>query len=180
MRKGISLDNAQKNVNNDIVGHDDIIIGAPKYSSSKGRAYIFLGEHGLSGDTGGGSADEIMTGESSSDEFGYSVSGAGNVNGDDYDDVVIGAPLNDMGGTDAGRVYIYYGSSTLNDWDDVFITGVYENSAGEKKGWSVSGAGDVNGDDYDDIVIGAPYRMGTLSMVIPEGRVEVWGDPEGS
>ncbi len=176
---GFSVSNAG-NVNNDIVGHDDIIIGAPKYSSSKGRAYIFLGGHSLSGDTGGGSADEIMTGEATGDEFGYSVSDAGNVNNDDYDDVVIGAPLNDMGGTDAGRVYIYYGSSTLNNWDDVFITGVYENGAGEKKGWSVSGAGDVNGDDYDDIVIGAPYRMGTISFLIPEGKVEVWGDPEGS
>ncbi len=173
---GFSLSGAG-NVNDDIVGYDDIVIGAPKYSSSKGRVYIFLGSHTLSGDTGGGSADEIMTGESSSDEFGYSVSGAGDVNGDGYDDVVIGAPLNDMGGTDAGRVYIYYGSSTLNDWDDVFITGMYANSAGEKKGWSVSGVGDVNGDTYDDIVIGAPYRFGTVSAVTPEGRVEVWGNP---
>lgn len=166
------------NMDNDY--YDDIIVGAPEYSSSKGRAYIFLGQHTLSGDTDADSADEIMTGESNSDDFGYSVSGAGDVNGDGYDDVVIGAPLNDMGGTDAGRVYIYYGDSTLNDWDDVFITGMYANSAGEKKGWAVSGLGDVNGDGYDDIAIGAPYRMGTASPITPEGKVEVWGSPKVS
>ena len=164
-------------MNNDV--YDDIIVGAPKYGNGdKGRAYVFKGESTPSGDTGAGSADLILTGQSDYDEFGYSVSSAGNVDNDNYDDIVIGAPKNDGGGTDGGRVYIFYGSSTLNNWDEVFITGMYENSVGEKKGWSVSSAGDVNNDGYDDVIIGAPYRELIVSMQpIPEGRMEIWGDP---
>jgi hypothetical protein len=174
---GFSVSNAG-NMDND--NYDDIIIGAPKYSTSKGRAYVFKGASSLSGDTGGASASLIMTGESTSDQFGYSVSDAGNVNNDNYDDVVVGAPYNDVGGTDAGRVYVYYGSSS-SDWnnnDEILITGVYESGAGERKGWSVSGAGDVNKDNYDDIIIGAPYRQVLVSPpAAPEGRIEIWGDP---
>jgi hypothetical protein len=165
------------NMDND--NYHDIVVGAPKYGTGdKGRAYVFKGESSPSGDTGAGSADKIFTGQSDNDEFGYSVSSAGNVDNDNYDDIVIGAPKNDGGGTDGGRVYLFYGSSTLNNWDEVFITGMYANGAGEKKGWSVSCAGDVNNDNYDDVIIGAPYRETLVSaQPIPEGMMEVWGDP---
>jgi hypothetical protein len=160
-------------------GYDEVLAGAPKYGNGdKGRAYVFLGVASPSGDTGASGADVKVTGQSDGDELGYSVSSAGNINNDDYDDIIIGAPKNDGGDTDRGRVYIFYGSSTPNNWDEVFVTGVYENGAGEKKGWSVSCAGDVNNDGYDDIVIGAPYREDIVSMQpVPEGRMEVWGDP---
>ena len=50
-----------------------------------------------------------MTGAAAGDQFGAAVGTAGDVNGDGYDDVVVGAPYNDAGGTDAGRAYVFYG-----------------------------------------------------------------------
>jgi hypothetical protein len=169
---GFSISGAG-DMNND--GYEDIIVGAPKYSSSKGRAYVFKGASPMSGDTGGASAEIIMTGESTSDQFGYSVSDAGDVNNDNYGDIVVGAPYNDLGGTDSGRVYVYYGGSALNNRDEIRITGQYSNGAGERKGWSVSSAGDVNNDSFDDILVGAPFRKSSSTNL--DGKIEVWGDP---
>jgi hypothetical protein len=90
--------------------YNDIVVGAPSYSSSTGRAYIFYGDGSIP--TAAGSADYTYTGESTGDEFGFSVSNAGDVNNDNYDDVVIGAPANDDGGTDAGKAYVYSIDST--------------------------------------------------------------------
>jgi hypothetical protein len=80
-------------------GKDDIIIGAPGYSSDKGRAYIFYGRTDWSGvDDAENDADVIITGESSNDNFSMSVSGAGDVDNNNYDDVIIGAPYYGSGG----------------------------------------------------------------------------------
>ncbi|KAB3547907.1 MAG: hypothetical protein C5617_001265, partial [ANME-2 cluster archaeon] len=92
-------------------------------------------------------------GEAGDDYFGYSVASAGDVNGDGYDDVIVGAYHNDNGGSDAGKAYVYLGSasglSTTASWtatgevgDDYF-------------GYAVASAGDVNGDGYDDVIVGA-------------------------
>ncbi|MDZ4710773.1 MAG: hypothetical protein SGI89_00445, partial [bacterium] len=75
---------------------------------------------------------------------GFSVSSAGNVNGDEYDDIIVGAPL--------GRAYIYFGRSIMNNVADVIMTG---EGANDGFGGSVSGAGDVNGDGYSDVIVGA-------------------------
>ena len=90
-------------------------------------------------------ADVIMTGEAASDLFGFSVSTAGDVNGDGYSDVIIGAYGNDAGGSNAGRAYIYYGGTGMDNIADVILTGA---AAGDFFGFSVSSAGDVNGDGY--------------------------------
>ena len=74
--------------------------------SDAGRAYIYFG--GTSMDN---TADVIMTGEAAGDYFGYSVSTAGDVNGDGYSDVIVGATVNDAGGSNAGRAYIYFGGT---------------------------------------------------------------------
>jgi len=97
------------------------------------------------------------------DHFGWNVSSAGNLNGDAYEDLIVGAPGNDTGGLDAGAVYIFYGRSLTNMVDinatnaDIIITG---DNAGDKFGWDVAGIGDIDGDTVDDIIVGAPGAAG--------------------
>ncbi|MBL0108390.1 MAG: FG-GAP repeat protein [Ignavibacteria bacterium] len=63
-----------------------------------------------------------MTGTAASDQFGFSVSSAGDVNSDGYSDVIVGANVNDAGGTDAGRAYIYFGGNSPDTIPDVIMT----------------------------------------------------------
>ena len=100
-------------------------------------------------------ADVILTGAAAGDHFGFSVSTAGDVNGDGYSDVIVGAHHNDAGGTYAGRAYIYFGGASMDNTADVILTGA---AAGDYFGCSVSTAGDVNGDGYSDVIVGAHYN----------------------
>ncbi|MBK8981999.1 MAG: FG-GAP repeat protein [Ignavibacteria bacterium] len=138
---GISVSSAG-DVNGD--GYSDVIVGARGYSSYTGRAYIYFGG-GIMNNT----ADITMTGVGISDQFGYSVSKAGDINGDGYSDVIIGAYAVL---TNTGRAYIFFGGSNMNNIEDVTITGEATNNY---FGISVSSAGDVNGDGYSDIIVGA-------------------------
>ncbi|QQS36631.1 MAG: FG-GAP repeat protein [Ignavibacteriales bacterium] len=146
-RLGISVSTAG-DVNGD--GYSDVIVGADRNDTggaNSGSAYIFYG-----GQVMNNIADVILTGEAVSDVFGYSVSEAGDVNGDGYSDVIVGAIGNDAGGTSAGRAYIYLGGSPMDIFADVILTG---ETAGDSFGSSVSSAGDANGDGYSDAVVGA-------------------------
>ena len=131
-------------------GYSDVIVGAmimmPE-ELKQDRAYIYFG-----GSRMNNIADIILTGAAASDRFGTSVSTAGDVNGDGYTDVIVGAYDNDAGGTDAGRAYIYFGGASMNNIADVILTGA---AAGDFFGGSVSTAGDVNGDGYADVIVGA-------------------------
>jgi hypothetical protein len=131
-------------------GYSDVIVGA-NYNDAggieAGRAYIYFG--GTAMDS---TKDVTLTGAAAGDLFGYSVAGAGDVNGDGYGDVIVGAYGNDAGGTDAGRAYIYHGGAAMNATADVTLTGA---AAGDYLGVSVAGAGDVNGDGYSDVIVGA-------------------------
>ncbi len=132
-------------------GFDDIIVGAQGYSSGTGRAYIYYG--GLITNT---IADVVLTGEAASNSFGISVSSAGDVNGDGFSDVIVGA----IGySSNTGRAYIYFGGATMNNTADVTMTG---EAAGNIFGYSVSTAGDVNGDGYSDVMVGANNYGGSL------------------
>ena len=90
-------------------------------------------------------------------EPGYPVPAAcaGDVNGDGYDDVIIGSAGDDSAGPDAGRAYLYFGGNAMNATPDVTFTGTMP---GDRLGWDVSGAGDVNRDGYDDVLVSAIYN----------------------
>ena len=95
------------------------------------------------------------TGESDQDSasFGYSVATAGDVNGDGYSDVIVGAPQYDGAQLDGGRAYVYFGSASGLAPAASWLADGDKSSA--QFGGSVATAGDVNGDGYSDIVVGA-------------------------
>ena len=148
-------------------GYDDTIVGAPSYDAPSlfnvGRAYVYFGGPELDDDP-----DVVITGTAPFDQFGLSVSGAGDVNGDGYDDVLVGAPFNDVGGADAGRAYVFFGGPAMNNVPDVTFTGAF---ASDFLGYAVAGAGDVNGDGFDDVAVGAPLHD---SGGVDRGRVYIY------
>ncbi len=167
---GISVSNAG-DVNGD--GYDDILIGTHRNGDGGGGAgqtYLILGKStGWSMDTNLSNADASFWGEDWGDRAGYSVSGAGDVNGDGYDDFLIGAYGDDDGGSLAGQTYLILGKSTGWSMDTNLSTAdasFWGEDSDDRAGWSVSNAGDVNGDGYDDILIGLPMmKMAALTQV---------------
>lgn len=95
-----------------------------------------------------------FTGEGEFNYFGKSTAPGGDINGDGFDDVLIGAPGYSVKDLNAGRVYVYYGNPNVNA-PDIFIDGENDD---DQFGYAVSSAGDVNGDGYSDFLVGAPYN----------------------
>jgi hypothetical protein len=125
-----------------------LVVGAPSNDAggtSAGQAYVYYG--GLAADA---VADVTFTGAAPGDQFGSSLGTAGDVNGDGYADVIIGASANDAGGLSAGRAYVYFGGPTMDAVADLTLTGAVSNTF---LGESVGTAGDMNGDGYADVVV---------------------------
>ncbi len=147
-------------------GFDDFVIGADEYealgTSGRGRAFLILGkETGWSMDTSLMNADASWYGEANEDMFGRSLGGGGDVNGDGFDDIIIGAQDNEESGDLQGQIYVIFGRSS--GWSTNLNIGSYANASfigkenKEQFGYSVDIVGDTNGDGYDDILVGARY-----------------------
>jgi len=145
-------------------GFADVLIGAPKFDggeTDEGKVFLI---YGIVPGLVAWSAEGNQAGA----QFGRAVALAGDVNGDGYSDVLVGAPLNDNGQTDEGRAVVYHGSP-----DGLVDPGwtVESNQASAQLGFAVASAGDVNGDAYGDVIVGAPmFDAGQAD----EGRVFVY------
>jgi hypothetical protein len=152
-------------------GFGDVIVAADQYDDGQrdeGHAFVYLGS------SSGLAATPVWTAQRDVPEehFGVSVAGAGDVNGDGYDDVIVGAE-EDL--TDEAHAFVYHGSATgpsqAADW------AAQANQEGAEFAASVSGAGDLNGDGYDEVLVGAPRFNNGQS---DEGRVFAYcGSPMG-
>ncbi len=155
-------------------GYDDVIIGHPGLSSpedAEGRAYVYLGS-----DTGlAMNAAWSFENNHPESELGCSVAGVGDVNGDGFSDVIVGAKKYANPDPYEGIAYLFLGSlsgpSLTPDWSKE------GDQAYSQYSWSVEPAGDVNDDGYDDVLIGSPwYDAGETN----EGMVFLYfGSPGG-
>jgi hypothetical protein len=134
-------------------GYADLVVGAPGDDTARGAAYVYYGSaSGIDAFT----EDKLTASDGRGyDYFGVSVAGAGDVNGDGYADLVVGAYMDDHSATDSGSAYVYYGSATGIDASAEDKLAASDASSYDSFGWSVAGAGDVTGDGYADLVVGA-------------------------
>jgi hypothetical protein len=141
-------------------GTVDVLVGAHGVDAGgtdRGRAYLFYGP--ISGTYGLHAADVKVSGNSDGDWLGLTVAGAGDLNNDGLQDLLIGAPHADNAGADSGASYVFYGplsAGSLNASDaDAVFSG---EAAGDNSGSALSGGGDVDGDGIDDLMVGARYE----------------------
>ena len=142
----------------DLDGHDDLLVGANGSdlggSESSGAVFLVYGAADLTGTIFADEADATFLGEGMLHYVGSAVSGAGDVDGDGHDDVLIGGPE----AFDAGAAYLWLcggtppsGDLSLANADAVVLGG----TAGDHLGFSVAPAGDLDGDGLDDVLVGA-------------------------
>ncbi len=145
-------------------GYDDVIVGTrfdDLNGNNSGSARVFSGVDG--------SLLYLFNGDFADDRLGQSVSGAGDINNDGYDDVIVGSANNDNQGSNSGFARIYSGV-------DGSILYTLEGNAGDAQGVAVAAAGDVNFDGYPDVVVGA---VGANDGNSDTGAVRVYSGSDG-
>ena len=111
-----------------------------------------------------GSGGFQINGEAAYDESGRPVASAGDINGDGFDDLIIGAAYADTNGDNSGAAYVVFGSGSgfdatlnLSSLDGTNGFQINGEATHDQSGRSVAAAGDINGDGFDDLIIGALY-----------------------
>ena len=182
---GISVSSGG-DINGDGLG--DLIIGAvlrDNAAAYSGKAYVVFGRTTPNatidlGQVAAGNGGFAIVSSSANDRSGFSVSNAGDINGDGLADIIVGAP-NKAEGTElkTGYSYVVYGKSTSTQ---VNLTDVADNKGGfaiigqgadDMNGYSVSAAGDVNGDGLADLIVGAYGYDAANSAVVETGRAYI-------
>lgn len=172
-------------------GLSDLIVTAYRHDTSvadEGRVYVIYGNPGAMAatalelaDVGGAIGGFVIEGEETGDFAGFAGAGAGDVNSDGFDDVLVGSYAADPSGPSSGRTYVVYGGAALPA--TVSLTDVADADAvpdygiaidgevgGDLSGRSVDAAGDVNGDGVADVIVGAP---GSSAAATDAGRVYI-------
>jgi hypothetical protein len=176
--------------------YDDFLITSTHYditgtqvTTDTGKVYLFLGRQAADWGTDYplADADASFLGEAEGDRIGRAATGVGDVNGDGYDDFLIGSIESDYAAPDAGQNYLFLGRAReADDWwgTDCSVAGADASFVGEaegdESGRRVAMAGDVNGDHYSDFLIGAALNdqadldAGIAYLIL--GRAEAdWG-----
>ncbi len=165
---GVSVATAG-DVNGD--GYSDFIIGAEYYDytfTNEGAAFVWYGQDG--GPSFAGASWSVYGGRNDA-RLGHSVATAGDVNGDGYSEIIVGAPGWANGTYKEGAVFVFNGGAS-GLVGTTTATAAWTAEIGDdyaEFGWSAGTAGDVNGDGYADVVIGAP-GAGANS----QGKAFVW------
>ncbi len=153
-------------------GFADMLIGAPEFESTgtetnEGAAFLYLG-----GAPFNSIIDATLQINQTEARFGSSLSGGGDVNGDGYSDMLVGAPLHDNGTTDGGSAFLYFGAASPSSSPSPNVT--YSGSqTGADFGRAVSILGDINGDGYSDVAVSAPLFESAAAQN-DEGLVNVY------
>ncbi|MBD3868599.1 MAG: FG-GAP repeat protein [Acidobacteria bacterium] len=139
-------------------GFADVLVAAPWYENGnfrEGKVYLYLGSPAGLSQTSAWTAESNIGVEPFGTSFGEALAAAGDVNGDGYGDVIIGAPRYDEGQFDQGAAFLYFGTPDgLAENPAWILVGVWSS---DQLGSSVASAGDINRDGYDDIAVGTPF-----------------------
>ncbi len=138
-------------------GFDDLAVGARGDGQHKGAVYVYAGS--ASGVSSAAVAKLRASDAADNALFGSSVSAAGDVNGDGYGDLVVGAIGDNTAGVVGGAAYVFYGSASGLASSAALKLVASDGTSSHYFGDAVTGAGDVNGDGYDDIAVSAIWDI---------------------